>query len=180
MTDFSALAGTWVIDGAHSAFNFTARHAMVTKVRGKFADISGELTIDGDNPNNSSVVASAKAASIDTGNAQRDRHLRTGDFLEAETYPQLSFSSTAVAVHEDTVTVTGNLTIKGVSKEFTIDLEWEGPAKDPMGNERLGFEGKFEINRTDFGVNFNAALETGGVLISEKVIITLDVSAVRA
>lgn len=180
MTDFPALSGTWVIDPAHSSFNFTAQHAMVTKVRGKFADIAGEIVIDGENPGNSSVSATAQAASIDTGNAQRDSHLRTGDFLEADTYPELSFTSTAVEVEGDEVTVTGDLTIKGVSKTFTVELDWEGPAKDHMGNERLGFEGAFEINRTDFGVNFNAVLETGGVLVSEKVVITLDVSAVRA
>ena len=180
MTDFPALSGTWVIDPAHSSFNFTARHAMVTKVRGKFADIAGEIVIDGENPSNSSVSATAQAASIDTGNAQRDSHLRTGDFLEADTYPELSFTSTAVEVEGDEVTVTGDLTIKGVSKTFTVELDWGGPAKDHMGNERLGFEGAFEINRTDFGVNFNAVLETGGVLVSEKVVITLDVSAVRA
>ena len=180
MTDFSALAGTWVFDTVHSSFGFTARHAMVTKVRGKFDDFSGELTIDGENPNNSSVKASAKAASINTGNEQRDGHLRTGDFLEADTYPELTFVSTGVVVDDDDVTLTGDLTIKGVTKQVTVELDWEGPAKDHMGNDRLGFEGKFEINRSDFGVTFNAALETGGVLVSEKVVILLDVSAVRA
>lgn len=180
MTDFTALDGKWAFDTAHSSFGFVARHAMVTKVRGKFDEFSGELTIDGANPNNSSVKASAKAASINTGNEQRDGHLRNSDFLETEAYPELTFVSTGVEVDDDEVTLTGDLTIKGVTKSVTTTLEWEGPATDPFGNQRLGFEGKFEINRSDFGVNFNAALETGGVLVSEKIVITLDVSAVRA
>lgn len=180
MTNYEDLQGTWVIDPAHSSFNFMARHAMVTKVRGKFDEIEGTINIDGANPDASSATASAKAASINTGNAMRDEHLRAGDFLEVDAYPTLSFKSTGAKVSDGEVTITGELTIKDVTKEISFDLDGVGPAKDHMGNERLGFEGKFDINRTDYGVNFNAALEAGGVLVSDKVTVTLDISAVRA
>ncbi|SHG11897.1 Polyisoprenoid-binding protein YceI [Jatrophihabitans endophyticus] len=179
-TDFAALTGIYTIDPAHSRLGFVARHAMVTKVRGNFNDFEGAATIDGANPSQSSVSVTARVASIDTRNEQRDGHLRTNDFLDAEQFPELTFRSTAVA-HEggEDFQVTGDLTIKGVTKSVTFPLEFQGSAKDPFGNERIGFEGSTQIVRSEYGISFNAALETGGVLVSDKITIELEISAIK-
>jgi len=179
-TDFSTLTGTYTLDAAHSRLGFVARHAMVTKVRGAFNDFEGSTTIDGDDPSKSTVSVTAQVASIDTRNADRDGHLRTNDFFEAETYPTITFTSTSIA-HDggNDFQVTGDLTIKGVTKSVTFPLEFQGEAKDPFGNTRIGFEGSTTINRSDYGVTFNAALETGGVLVSEKVTLELEISAIK-
>lgn len=180
-TDFTALTGTYTLDPAHSRLGFVARHAMVTKVRGGFNDFEGTLTIDGANPAASSVHVTAKVASIDTRNDQRDGHLRTNDFLDAETHPEITFVSTAVThVSGHDFEVVGDLTIKGVTKSITLPLEYQGSAKDPFGNTRIGFEGTTQIQRSDFGVSFNAALETGGVLVSEKVTLEVEISAIKS
>jgi polyisoprenoid-binding protein YceI len=180
-TDFSALTGTYTLDASHSRFGFVARHAMVTKVRGAFNDFDGTATIDGANPANSSVRIALKVASIDTRNAQRDEHLRTNDFLDAATYPEITFVSTSVQ-HDggNDFVVTGDLTIRGVTKSITLPLEFQGSATDPFGNARIGFEGSVEINRKDWGVNWNAALEAGGVLVSEKVTLEFEISAIKS
>jgi polyisoprenoid-binding protein YceI len=181
VTDFTALTGTYTIDPAHSRFGFVARHAMVTKVRGAFNEFEGKAVIDGANPENSSVEVTLAVKSVDTRNAQRDEHLRTNDFLDAETYPAITFASTAIKhVAGDEFEVTGDLTIKDVTKPVTFGLELTGAAKDPFGNERIGFEGSVVINRKDWGVSWNAALETGGVLVSEKVTLEFEISAVRS
>lgn len=179
MADFSTLAGTWTFDVYHTNLSFTARHAMVTKVRGKFEDFAGKITIDGENPSNSSVEVTIQANSIDTGNEMRDNHVRNNDFLDIEKYPTITFKSTSVEVDDDEIKVTGDLTIKETTKSVSFDLDWEGPVQDPQGNTRLGFEGKLDINRQDYGVAFSAAMETGGVLVSDKVQIGLDVSAIK-
>ena len=180
-TDFATLTGTYTLDPAHSRLGFVARHAMVTKVRGGFNDFEGTLTLDGDNPAGSSVQVTAKVASIDTRNDQRDGHLRTNDFLDAEKYPEITFVSTAIS-HDagNDFQVTGDLTIKGVTKSITVPLEFQGSAKDPYGNLRIGFEGDTQIVRSDFGVSFNAPLETGGVLVSDKVTLEFEISAIKS
>jgi polyisoprenoid-binding protein YceI len=179
-TDFTALTGTYTLDAAHTRLGFVARHAMVTKVRGAFNEFEGTTTLDGTDPSKSTVHITIKVASVDTRNEQRDGHLKTNDFLEIETYPEITFTSTSIA-HDggNDFQVTGDLTIKGVTKSVTIPLEYQGAAKDPYGNERIGFEGSVAINRSDYGVNFNAALETGGVLVSEKVTLEFEISAIK-
>jgi polyisoprenoid-binding protein YceI len=180
-TDFTTLTGTYTLDPAHSRLGFVARHAMVTKVRGGFNDFEGTLTVDGANPDASSVTVTAKVASIDTRNEQRDGHLRTNDFLDAENHPEITFVSTSIA-HEGALdfAVTGDLTIKGVTKSVTLPLEFQGSAKDPFGNLRIGFEGSTQIERSDFGVSYNAALETGGVLVSDKITLEFEISAIKS
>ena len=179
-TDFSTLTGTYTLDVAHSRVGFIARHAMVTKVRGSFNEFEGTATIDGDNPSNSSVQLTIAVNSVDTRNEQRDGHLRTNDFFDVATYPTITFTSTAIK-HDAGAefTVTGDLTIKGVTKSVSFPLEFTGSAKDPYGNERIGFEGTTSINRSDYGVTFNAALETGGVLVSEKITLEFEISAIK-
>jgi len=176
----STLTGTYTIDPAHSRIGFVARHAMVTKVRGSFNDFTGSAVLDGDNPANATATVTIKAASIDTRNEQRDGHLRSNDFLSLEEYPEITFASTAVKQTGDTgFEMTGDLTIRGITNSITIPFSYEGFAKDPYGNFRVGFEGSTTINRKDYGITFNAALETGGVLVSEKVTLEFEISAIR-
>lgn len=178
-TDRSQLTGTYTIDPAHSRIGFVARHAMVTKVRGGFNDFQGTLQLDGDNPERSSAQVTIQAASIDTRNEDRDQHLRSNDFFDMERYPEISFVSTGVTpLDDERYRLTGDLTIKGVTKPVTLDVEHTGTAVDPWGNLRVGFEGSTTVNRKDWGVNWNAALEAGGVLVSEKVTLEIEVSAV--
>lgn len=180
-TDFHALTGIYTLDSAHSRLGFVARHAMVTKVRGAFNDFTGTATIDGDDPSRSSVSVTAQVLSIDTRSEQRDGHLRTNDFFDAAQFPTIEFASTAIR-HDggNDFGVTGDLTIKGVTKSVTFPLEFQGSAKDPYGNLRIGFEGSTTIVRSDFGVAFNAALETGGVLVSDKITLELEISAIKS
>ena len=174
------LTGTYTLDPAHTRIGFVARHAMVTKVRGSFDEFAGTAVLDGDNPANSSVRVTIDAASIDTRNAQRDEHLRSNDFLAMQEYPKITFASTGVRqAGETTFEVTGDLTIKGVTNEITIPFEFEGAATDPFGNQRVGFEGSVTINRRDYGVTWNAALEGGGVLVSDKVTLEFEISAIK-
>ncbi len=173
--------GTYAIDPSHSRIGFVARHAMVTKVRGSFNEFEGSGTFDAENPANSKLQLTIQAASIDTRNADRDGHLRGNDFFDMERYPEIRFVSTRVEVKdENTYRVTGDLTIKGVTKPVAIDFEYTGTAVDPFGNQRIGFEGRTTINRKDWGVNWNAALEAGGVLVSEKVTLEFEVSAIKS
>ena len=179
-TDFSTLTGTYTFDVAHSRIGFVARHAMVTKVRGSFNEFDGSTIIDGDDPSKSSVSVTLKVDSIDTRNEQRDGHIRNNDFLDIENYPEIKFVSTAVK-HDggNDFQVTGDLTIKDVTKSITIPLEFQGAAQDPFGNDRIGFEGSVAVNRKDWGITWNAALETGGVLVSEKVTLEFEISAIK-
>lgn len=178
-TALDDISGDYTIDTSHSRLGFTARHAMVTKVRGQFSDWSGTAHVDAANPAASKVELSIKTASIDTGSADRDGHLASADFFDAETNPDITFVSTQVSRSGDDWTITGDLTIKGVAKPVTIEFEHTGSARDPFGNLRIGFEGSTTINRKDWGLTWNAALETGGVLVSEKIKLDLDVSAIR-
>jgi polyisoprenoid-binding protein YceI len=174
------LTGTYTLDPAHTRIGFVARHAMVTKVRGAFNEFEGTATLDGANPASSSAQVTISAASIDTRNAQRDEHLRSNDFLAMNEYPQITFSSTgARQVDDSTFELTGDLTIKGVTNQITVPFSFEGAAKDPFGNLRVGFEGAVTINRKDYGITWNAALETGGVLVSEKVTLEFELSLVK-
>jgi polyisoprenoid-binding protein YceI len=174
------ITGDYVLDVAHSRLGFVARHAMVTKVRGAFNDFEGTAHLDGDDPTKSSASVSIEVASVDTRQPQRDDHLRTNDFFDAATYPKITFVSTSVEkLDEETFRMTGDLTIKNVTKPVVVDFEYSGSATDPYGNQRVGFEGSTVINRKDFGVNFNAVLETGGVMVSEKITLEFEISAIK-
>ena len=167
-------------DPSHSRIGFVARHAMVTKVRGSFNEFEGSGHFDAENPANSHLALIIQANSIDTRNEDRDGHLKSNDFFDMETYPEIKFASTAVEkVDDDNYRVTGDLTIKDVTKPVTVDFEYTGTAVDPYQNQRIGFDGSTTVNRKDWGVNWNTALDTGGVLVSEKVTLEFDVSAIR-
>jgi polyisoprenoid-binding protein YceI len=172
-------AGTWNVDPTHSRVGFVARHMMVTKVRGQFSDYTADVAI-GDNPLDSKVSVAVQMASVDTGSSDRDGHLRTNDFFDVDTYPTMTFESTSIVSDGDDYKLIGDLTVKGVTKSVEFDLEFEGLGADPWGGTRAGFEAKTVIDRTDFGVEFNAALETGGVLLGDKVTIELDIQLVKA
>jgi polyisoprenoid-binding protein YceI len=176
----AALTGDYTIDPAHSSIGFTVRHAMVTNVRGSFADHEGTLSLNGSDPSGSAAAIDVKIASIDTGIADRDGHLRSGDFFDAEQFPLMTFRSTsAEQLGGDNYRINGDLTIKDVTKPLAIDLEFNGSATDVYGNERVGFEGSAEILRSAWGLTWNAALETGGVMVSDKVKLTFDISAIK-
>ena len=177
----TTLTGSYALDPTHTRLGFTARHAMVTKVRGSFEQFEGSAELDFDDPTRSTASVTFDIASIATGQKQRDEHLRTNDFFDAATYPKGTFVSTGITtVDDDTFAMTGDLTLKGVTKPVTITWEHTGTAQDPYGNTRAGFEGKAVINRKDWGIEYNAALETGGVLISDKITLEFDVSAIKA
>jgi polyisoprenoid-binding protein YceI len=168
---------TYKIDKAHSEAVFQVRH-LLTKVRGRFSDFEGTIQYDPANPERSSVNATIHAASIDTNEKDRDTHLRSADFFAVDQYPTLTFNSTRVTrKSEDRFDVDGDLTIHGVTRPVTLNVSFLGKAKDPWGNERLGFEGETTINRKDFGLSWNAALETGGFLVGDEVKISLSVQA---
>src|SRR3954468_19461222 len=173
------IKGDYTLDPTHSRLGFSTRHAMVTTVRGQFKDFTGEAVVDTADPAASKVEVNIQAASVDTGVADRDGHLRSGDFFDVETYPEITFVSTGVERDGDDWAVTGDLTIKDVTKPITIVFEPTGSAKDPFGNIRAGFEGTATINRKDWGISWNAALETGGVLVSDKIKLEFDVSAIK-
>ncbi|MFC5137335.1 YceI family protein [Actinomycetospora rhizophila] len=172
------LAGSYQIDPAHTRIGFTARHAMVTKVRGTFGEFRGTATI-GEDPARSGVEIVIAANSLNTGQEQRDGHVQGDDFLAVNVYPEITFRSTSVEQDGDTYNITGDLTIRDITKSVTVPFEFTGLAKDPFGNVRAGFEGATTINRKEWGITFNAALETGGVLVSEKIGLEFDVSAVK-
>ncbi|MEV7287580.1 YceI family protein [Streptomyces sp. NPDC093252] len=180
MTDLSTLTGEYTLDPAHTTIGFTARHAMVTNVKGKFLDFTGTLHLDGSDPAKSTAVIDVKMESVDTGNADRDGHLKSSDFFKIDEFPTMSFRSTqAEALGDEDYRITGDLSVLGVTKPITIDLEFNGAAKDPFGNERVGFEGKTEIKRSEWGLTWNAALETGGFLVSDKIKLIFDISAIK-
>lgn len=180
ITRLQDLTGDYQLDPVHSRIGFAARHAMVTKVRGVFREFEGRTRIGGEDLSASSVQLTIKATSIDTHNEDRDAHLRSNDFLAMNEHPEITFSSTTVELlDDDVVRVTGDLTIRGVTRQITIDFTYTGTAADPYGNLRVGFEGSTTINRKDWGVNWNAALEGGGVMVSDKVTLEFDISAIK-
>ena len=171
------IAGTWTIDPSHSEVGFSVRHLMVSKVKGKFQTFEGALTIAED-PLASSVTATIDLRSITTGETKRDDHLRSADFFEVESNPTMSFASTKVIADGDDFTVTGDLTIKGTTKAVELALEFHGVGPDPWGGTRAGFTASTEISRKAFGVDIEMPLEGGGVVIGDKITITLEVEAV--
>jgi polyisoprenoid-binding protein YceI len=176
----SELSGNYILDPAHTRIGFVARHAMVTKVRGQFNEFEGSGVVDAADFTKSTVTVTIQAVSIDTRNEQRDAHLRSNDFLAMEEYPQITFSSTSIQqTGPNGVELTGDLTIRGVTNTVTIPFEFEGAATDPYGNLRVGFEGSVVINRKDYGITWNVALETGGVLVSDKITLEFEVSALK-
>ena len=179
-TAIDDISGDYTLDVSHSRLGFVARHAMVTKVRGQFGAFTGTATIDAATPSSSKVDLSIEVASIETGSADRDGHLKSADFFDVETYPTITFTSTDVTRDGDDWAITGDLTIKDVTKPVTIEFEQTGSAVDPFGNTRVGFEGATTINRKDWGLTWNAALETGGVLVSEKIKLEFDISAIKS
>jgi polyisoprenoid-binding protein YceI len=168
------------IDPAHSSAHFSVRHMMVSNVRGQFTKVSGTIKFDSANPANSSVEATIDAASIDTHDPQRDTHLKSDDFFDVGKFPTLTFRSKRIEVHIDGGKVTGDLTMHGVTEEITLDVEGPTPEnKDPWGKYRIGLFATTKLSRKDFGLTWNSALETGGVLVGDEVKITIDVEAVR-
>ncbi|MDR7329075.1 hypothetical protein CGUA_05295 [Corynebacterium guangdongense] len=175
-----AYNGTFELDPTHTTIGFVARHAMVTKVRGSFSDWSSEVNIDEANPANSVVNVTVKTASIDTNNADRDGHVRNEDFFNVEQYPDMTFKSTNVEFEgENAAKITGDLTIKDVTKPVVLDVEIFGSEVDPWGQTRVGFDAKTEINRKDWGLEWNSPLNSGGVLVSEKIKIEIEGSAIQ-
>jgi polyisoprenoid-binding protein YceI len=171
------MAQSYKIDKSHSEAVFQVRH-LITKVRGRFSDFEGTIQFDEANPAQSSAAFSIKAASIDTNEPDRDKHLRSDDFFAVEKHPTISFKSTRIKANGKQIEVTGPLTIRGVSKEITLPVTYLGGAKDPWGNQRAGFETEITLNRKDFGLNWNAALEAGGFLVGDDVKINLSIQAV--
>jgi polyisoprenoid-binding protein YceI len=172
---------SWNIDPAHTGIHFSVRHMVVSKVRGRFAKYSGTILMDDADLTRSSIEATVDASSIDTGVADRDTHLRSRDFFDVERFPELRFRSKHVEQVEDArYRVIGDLTIRDVTREVSFDVEYGGRGKDPWGNERAGFLAKTSIDRKDFGLTWNQVLETGGILVGDRVVIELDVQAVKA
>lgn len=179
-TPFEALTpGVWTIDPSHTTVGFVARHLVVTKVRGRFGAVAGELTVQPDLLN-SSVVATIETASVTTGDDGRDEHLRSADFFDVDNFTTMTFRSTAVRRDGDGFVLVGELTIKDVTRSVELDLEFEGVQGDPWGGTRAGFTASAEVNRKDWGLGWNVALETGGVLVGEKVKLQLDAQVVKA
>jgi polyisoprenoid-binding protein YceI len=178
---FSMTTNKWNIDAAHSGINFSIRHLVVSKVRGRFGKYSGSLNLDDQDLTRSSVEAIIDVSSIDTGTPQRDDHLRSADFFDVAQFPELRFRSKRFEkLSDDRYRVTGDLTIRDVTREVSLDVEYGGHAKDPWGNERVGFVAKTHIDRKEFGLGWNQVLEAGGVLVGERVDIELEVQGVKA
>ena len=180
MSTVTAPARTqWVIDAAHSNVEFSVRHLMIATVKGRFADVQGTVEIDDENPGNSTIDVAIAAASIDTRMAQRDEHLRSADFFDVATFPTLTFKSRRIERDGDELKVTGDLTIRGVTREVVLDVASQGRQVDPWGSQRAGFEATGKIKRSDFGLTWNQALETGGVMVGDDVKLSFDVELVK-
>lgn len=171
---------TWNIDPAHSSVHFTVRHMVIAKVRGSFGKFSGSLTLDGADLAQGRLTAKVDVASIDTAEEKRDAHLKSADFFDVARFPEMTFTSTRVEGQGERFKVVGDLSLHGVTKPVSLEVERNGAGKDPWGNERVGFSAKGSLNRTDYGLKWNQALEAGGVLVGEKVEIEIEVSAVKA
>ena len=171
---------TWTLDPAHSSIEFSAKHMMISTVRGRLGEVNGELIVDERNPANSTVEVTVDIAGLTTNEASRDTHLRSADFFDAENHPEATFRSTRVEpLSEDRFRVTGDLTIRGTTRSITLDVEREGEGVDPWGNVKAAFAASTTLNRKDFGLNWNVALEAGGVLVSDKIKLEISVQAAK-
>ena len=170
--------GTWAVDATHSSVSFTVKHLMISKVRGSFSTFSGTVVVPDDRLA-STVDVTIDPTSVSTGDATRDGHLKTGDFFDAEQFPTWNFKSTAIRASGSDYVLVGDLTLRGVTKPVELAVDFEGVNKDPYGNTKAGFTAEAELNRKDFGMEYNAALETGGVLIGEKVKLSLDIQLAK-
>jgi polyisoprenoid-binding protein YceI len=171
------IAGTWTIDPIHSEVGFSVRHMMVSKVRGKFSEFSGHI-VTGESPLDSSVSVTIDLNSIDTGSQDRDNHIRSADFFDVDTHTTMTYRSTGLRRAGDSYVLDGELTLRDVTKPISLDLELGGFGPDPYGGTRAGFTATGDLKRSDFGVDFNAVLETGGVVVADKVAIHLEIEAV--
>ncbi len=181
MTATSPIATqAWKLDPSHTSIEFSARHMMFTTVKGRFADVDGTIEINGATPESAVVRAAIKAAGIDTRSEKRDGHLRSADFLDVENFPELTFTSTKIAGTKERFTITGDLTIRGTTKSVALDATYEGTGIDPWGGERLGFSADTKIDRREFGLTWNQALEAGGILVSNDIKIHIEAQLVRA
>jgi polyisoprenoid-binding protein YceI len=169
----------WKLDPTHTLVEFSAKHLMITTVKGRIADVEGVINIDERNPANTSVEATLKGASLDTRTEQRDQHLRSADFLHVEKYPEITFRSTRIEGGPDEFKLTGDLTIRDVTRPITLDVRFEGQTKDPWGGERIGFSATGKIDRRDFGLVWNQLMETGGVAVGNEIKIALEVEAIK-
>ena len=176
----AASTSVWKLDPSHTTVEFSARHLMITTVKGRIADVEGTVTVNGSTPETAVVEATLKAASIDTRTEQRDQHLRSADFLDVENFPAVTFRSTTIGGTKEQFMMTGDLTIRGTTKPVTLDVTYEGTGKDPWGGERMGFSAAGKIDRRDFGLTYNQALEAGGVLVSNEIKIHIDAQLVRS
>jgi polyisoprenoid-binding protein YceI len=176
-----AVAGktTWKLDPSHTLVEFSAKHLMISTVKGRFTDVEGFIHADEKNIKDSSVEATLKAVSIDTRTEQRDNHLRSADFLEVDKYPEIAFRSTRIEGDKQEFKLTGDLTIRGVTKPVTLDVTFEGQTKDPWGGERIGFSASGKIDRRDFGLTWNMVLEAGGLTVGNDIKINIEVEAVK-
>jgi len=172
-------AATWTIDPVHSEVGFSVRHMMVSKVRGRFTTFSGQI-VTADDPTQSSVTAEIDLSSISTGQEQRDEHIKSADFFEVETYPTMTYSSTGIKIEDGEYVLEGDLTLKGVTRSVPLKLELQGFGPDAYGGYRAGFTATGEINRRDFNVNFSAPMANGGVVVSDKIQLQLEIEAVKA
>ena len=170
---------TWKIDPSHTNVEFSAKHLMITTVRGRIADLEGTIVADEQNPANSKVEVTLKAASLDTRIEQRDQHLRSADFLDVENFPNITFRSKRIEGGREEFKLYGDLTIRGTTKEVVLDVTFEGKQKDPWGGERVGFTARGKLDRREFGLTWNQALETGGVMVSNDIRLNIDVQAVK-
>jgi polyisoprenoid-binding protein YceI len=180
MSTVAPVATTWQVDPAHSHVEFAVRHLMISTVKGRFATIAGTLVGDDGDPENASVELTIPAASIDTREAQRDAHLRSADFFDVEQYPEIRFRSMRIARGgAGTFTISGNLTIRGVTRPITLTVQAGGRVRDPWGGERVGYSATTRINRRDFGLTWNQILETGGVLVGDEVTVSVDLELIK-
>jgi polyisoprenoid-binding protein YceI len=169
----------WKLDPTHTLVEFSAKHLMITTVKGRIGEIAGTIYSDETDPKKSSVEATLLAASLDTRTDQRDQHLRSADFLNAEVYPEIKFRSTRIEGGKENFKLTGDLTIRDVTKPVTLDVQYEGRTKDPWGGERVGFSASGKIDRRDYGLTWNQALETGGVVVGNEIKISIEVEAIK-
>lgn len=180
MTAVQTTTSTWTIDATHSLAEFAVKHMMISTVKGRFHQLEGTIAFDETNPATATVTASLDVASIDTGDAKRDEHLKSDEFFNAARFPRITFTSTRVEpVDAERAKVYGLLTIRDVTKEVVLDTEFEGQVLDAFGQRRAAFRAETEINRKDYGVNWNVAIEAGGVVVSDRVRITLHIAAIR-